>query len=134
MFEKEMVWKNRENRPTFVTATRREVLDVTLCSQGFDNSLRNWRVSEDNSSSDHKYITFEIKDDNQLEQRWRRNPRSTNWKLYVNKLVETKGELPHRYGNQEEIDTASLALENWIRQAWEEATKEVDVKNRIQVP
>lgn len=51
---------NRGNTPTFCVKNREEVLDVTLCSQSMELSIINWKVSEEASLSDHKWILFEI--------------------------------------------------------------------------
>ncbi|XP_076248033.1 uncharacterized protein LOC143187681 [Calliopsis andreniformis] len=73
-----LVTLNRGNRHTFETVTRKEVLDVTMCSQSIAGKLKGWRVSSDISFSDHKYIRFEVNAGQQQEILMRRNPRATN--------------------------------------------------------
>ena len=50
---------NKGNCPTFVTATRQEVLDLTFCSEVISERIINWKVSDEISLSDHKQIGFE---------------------------------------------------------------------------
>ncbi|XP_036150831.1 uncharacterized protein LOC118648608 [Monomorium pharaonis] len=49
---------NRGKEPTFVTAVRREVLDLTICSRQIAREVTGWRVSDEPSLSDHRQITF----------------------------------------------------------------------------
>lgn len=55
-----LVVTNIGNRLTFVTSTRREVLDLSLCTGFISNSIKNWPVSEEASCSDHRHIRFNI--------------------------------------------------------------------------
>lgn len=74
---------NRGNTPTFEFPSTdiypgwKDVIDVTL-SKLRSKSISNWRVSNENSFSDHKFIYFELdfmKDNSPAY----RNPRKTNW-------------------------------------------------------
>ncbi len=71
---------NRGNSPTFVTASRAEVLDVTLASREIAPLISEWRVLDDHSFSDHKYIGFSLKA-SRPELKTYRNFRNTNWVL-----------------------------------------------------
>lgn len=51
---------NRGNVPTFCTAARREVLDVTMCCSKMEQSVDGWHVSQEESLSDHKHILFDV--------------------------------------------------------------------------
>lgn len=76
---------NKGNQPTFITKTRREVLDLTLCSPFISPRVRKWQVSDEESLSDHRQIEFEY-DAGEIITVSYRNPRKTNWELYKNKV------------------------------------------------
>lgn len=77
---------NRGNKPTFVTRTRKEVLDITLCTLDLFNSVVNWEVSEENSLSDHRYIKFSL---TCLipQPRFFRNPRKAVWEKFTSSMA-----------------------------------------------
>ena len=77
---------NRGDEPTFVTSNRREVIDLTLASQNL--GISRWRVSREDSASDHRYITFEMALD-AVEEVVYRNPKLTNWKVCKEKLDQS---------------------------------------------
>ncbi len=74
---------NRGNAPTFVTSNRQEVLDVTFASDTLSGRIRDWRVGEEHSFSDHRYIEFSL-DAKAPAELTRRNYRKTNWVKYRN--------------------------------------------------
>jgi ribonuclease HI len=76
---------NRGNKPTFVTAIRREVLDITLCSRSCYDMIEDWRVSDEETLSDHRLIEFTIACPDRVEVA-RRNPRKTKWSGYLEDL------------------------------------------------
>ncbi|XP_033229492.1 uncharacterized protein LOC117181032 [Belonocnema kinseyi] len=49
---------NRGDTPTFQIINRSEILDLTLCSERLRSRVLDWRVSNEESLSDHKYILF----------------------------------------------------------------------------
>ncbi|KAL0868096.1 hypothetical protein ABMA27_008734 [Loxostege sticticalis] len=49
---------NRGNKPTFVTARRKEVIDITLANSRALRKITNWYVSDEITLSDHKRICF----------------------------------------------------------------------------
>ena len=51
---------NQGSTPTYVTARRQEVLDLTLGSFTLTPWVKQWRVSEEPSLSDHRHILFEL--------------------------------------------------------------------------
>ncbi|XP_049316760.1 uncharacterized protein LOC125779439 [Bactrocera dorsalis] len=72
---------NRGNSLTFVTAGREEVLDLTLTSQAIAPLISDWRVLDDHSFSDHRYIEFSLAGEGPLRKSFR-NPRNTDWEGY----------------------------------------------------
>ena len=51
---------NVDNKPTFRTKTREEVLDLTLVNQCACDQVVGWHVSNVLSFSDHMYIMFQV--------------------------------------------------------------------------
>lgn len=74
---------NSGSRPTFITSRRQEVIDVTLGSHKTAQSVMNWRVSEEDSLSDHRQIYFTVKGskDNGTGESYR-NPKATDRLIY----------------------------------------------------
>jgi len=50
-------------KPTFVTARRQEVIDISLATADIVTDVISWRVSEEESLSDHRYIKCQIRSD-----------------------------------------------------------------------
>ena len=52
---------NKENQPpTFQTPRGKSFIDVTLAKEGITKRITNWMVREEETSSDHNLITYEI--------------------------------------------------------------------------
>ena len=76
---------NLGNEPTFVTTTRREVIDITLGTNNIEDLVEDWHVSNEPSMSDHRHISFKIRAG--LKERYSyRNPRKTDWESYKEDL------------------------------------------------
>lgn len=72
---------NRGIAPTFITRNRKEVLDLTLATNSSSLTVRNWRVSDEASLSDHCWIRYQV--DCEREKRSViRNPRKADWVRY----------------------------------------------------
>ncbi|XP_073990947.1 uncharacterized protein [Rhodnius prolixus] len=78
--------------PTFVTAARREVLDVTLASRCMLSKIAHRHVSSEPSCSDHRLIRFDICTPPLVISRLR-SPRETHWEGFVGSLSESLGDL-----------------------------------------
>ncbi|XP_043479878.1 uncharacterized protein LOC122509713 [Leptopilina heterotoma] len=105
---------NQGNEPTFVTVNRKEVLDITICSKSFCDGVRDWRVSDEDSLSDHRLITFRLESKDR-EQEWGRNPRSTDWASYSEDLKASMACFPTSYGTMEELELAAEYLRDSVR-------------------
>nr|XP_041633375.1 uncharacterized protein LOC121503212 [Drosophila kikkawai] len=85
---------NKGNTPTFIFPRTEgfqgweEVLDITLQMEHSDYKVRNWRVSTQDSFSDHRYIFFKIVMP-VCETAPKRNHRNTDWDKY-GKIVQSK--------------------------------------------
>ncbi|KAL7724401.1 hypothetical protein ACLKA6_008748 [Drosophila palustris] len=89
---------NRGNDPTFIIKDRKEVIDLTLVSHPLSNLITEWKVSDEHSFSDHRYIEFvlNLKPPKPLQFT---NLRKTNWSKYqilLRKVIPEKApEGPH---------------------------------------
>ena len=72
---------NTGKQSDFLDSRRQEVLDITLCTRGLVGLVTDWRVSSEPSGSDYRQIRFTL-DQIQIEKKWGRNPRLTNWTGY----------------------------------------------------
>jgi hypothetical protein len=102
---------NQGNEP-FCSGGRSEVIDITMGSLRFLESIIGWEVSFEPSLSDHRHILFTLR--GSIPVRLIRNPRGTNWGSY-------KGDLRDRLGRGPEMDMKreagwGLAI-HWVQQA-----------------
>ncbi|XP_037030462.1 uncharacterized protein LOC119070301, partial [Bradysia coprophila] len=114
---------NRGNRPTFVNAVRKECIDVTLASSGLlAESVRSWRVTDEETFSDHKLIRFDINGGLPRGVPFR-NPRKTDWDLYRQRLGENLQALPQadRYLTRASLEEANERCTAAIVEAFESA-------------
>jgi len=56
----DLIILNNGTKPTSVAAGRQTIIDITLASSGIASFVTEWRVSDEESLSDHRYITFQI--------------------------------------------------------------------------
>lgn len=110
---------NHGNAPTFVTKSRKEVLDVTFASAQFLNRLVNWHVSPDETASDHREINFDILVEKEAFRPFK-NPRKTNWNGYIATLDDYLGEMTWNadLSTPELLDAAVEKLTHGIQMAY----------------
>lgn len=84
---------NTGNTPTFVTANREEVLDVTFANESGDLKVDNWRVSSENSFSDHRWILFDVGASTNAPEPFR-NPKKTDWDKFCRIVFDKLAEPP----------------------------------------
>ena len=91
---------NRGNTPTFTFPSGENftgwsnVIDVTLCSNSNGFNVTNWVVRDEESLSDHKFITFST--NFQLcNPVGFRNPKNTNWNRFYSTVVSNLSQLRH---------------------------------------
>ena len=89
---------NRGNDPTFIIKDRKEVIDLTLVSHPLCDLTIDWRVLNDHSFSDHRYIEFLLNLDHPNPIQFT-NLRKTDWTKYRNilnkSIPESAPEGPH---------------------------------------
>ncbi|XP_069962615.1 uncharacterized protein [Bactrocera oleae] len=72
--------------------------DITLVSEGFANQLREWKVLEDYTGSDHQYISYLMGPDKSQATTKRRGTRKWNVsKLHSGKLLASIDKNPPKY-------------------------------------
>lgn len=110
---------NKGCTPTFVTAARQEVLDLTLATDNLARSVSNWHVSGENSMSDHKHIRFEIETGIVSSPVLYRNPKATDWPKYRATLKALTEDLPKSIKSPQELEIAVSLLTKGITDAYE---------------
>jgi hypothetical protein len=80
--------------------------------------VRDWRVSSEPSRSDHRQIHFTV-DQNQIEKKWSRNPRLTNWTGYKADLESHLKKAPNRFYSKEDLEMASQFMSDAIKDSFE---------------
>ncbi|XP_018308359.1 uncharacterized protein [Mycetomoellerius zeteki] len=94
---------NKGNESTFCAAGRSEVLDLILCSRGSVRKVREWKVSDEPSLSDHRLISFRLSD-LKVEARKVRNPKRTDWDSYQRDLERNLMDFPRKHGTARELE------------------------------
>ena len=112
---------NIGSEPTFIVANRMEVLDLTLISSRHCSLIRDWKVSDDCSFSDHRYIVFEIGVAESSPPPIL-NRRKTNWELQ-NRVLSVHLTNPPTVTDSREIENAVNFLTESIRSATNVACK-----------
>lgn len=120
LFTTDLVTLNQGNEPTFVTARRAEVLDVTLCNSRLSKYVEQWRVSSEPSLSDHRHILFNINSAGEDRAQYR-NPKSTDWDSYKEALTARLKDLPGRLTTAEDVEIAVSILQRCLLTSYEES-------------
>ena len=123
---------NRGGEPTFRTAARSEVLDLTLCSRSLMNSVEDWRVSQEPSLSDHMQIVFKLANVRPEVIR-RRNPRKTDWTSFGRHLAIGLESFPRRHGTNEEVELCVEHLQRALISSFEASCPERTVGSNRKV-
>jgi ribonuclease HI len=117
-----MMLVNRGNEPTFVTRSRREVLDITLVDADHLDRLESWAVVVEDSCSDHKMIQFVISDVEKPLPIYRRVPKNTDWRVYEEYICARYAPiLDMPVGCVEDLNKLDSAMKTLISDAIKEA-------------
>ena len=81
---------NTGDTPTFQSANGSSIIDITICNMQAQHNAQNWKVLEDESLSDHRYIYCETSQ-NYDRVTPKHNPRKTDWTKFRTTL---RGLLP----------------------------------------
>lgn len=105
--------------PTFVTRVRQEVLDITIVTNNLARHIDKWQVSNENSMSDHRHITFEVRAALNTQTTTYRDPRSTDWAGFRNQLAQHLASFPKTIKSTESLEIAVASLTEGIHKAYE---------------
>ncbi|CAK9819177.1 Putative 115 kDa protein in type-1 retrotransposable element R1DM [Anthophora quadrimaculata] len=118
------VMNKKSNTYTFDNTHGQDNIDVTLTSNSLRNKVKNWRVSPNETTSDHNIITFEIDHEqpsgtNTKSNRF--NLRRASWDEFRKHLTEEikTAEKPSRTDPSEDAQELSKNLEDAIIKASE---------------
>ncbi|XP_032688014.1 uncharacterized protein LOC116852107 [Odontomachus brunneus] len=98
VMDNKLIILNRGMEPTFMDCRRREVIDLTLCTWGMADLVRDWRVSNEPSGSNHRQLRFAL--EHREKGKWGRNPRNTNWTSYRKDLGTILKKAPSRFNTK----------------------------------
>ena len=121
-----LVVHNRGNRPTFITANREEVLDLTMSTAGAGYRLTDWEVSNEQTFSDHQLITYVVMHASFKRNSGIRNVRNTDWLVYQTRLRERLDDIADDPPKSvEEVEERVQLIEAAIGHAFRKACKPV---------
>lgn len=123
---------NEGNTPTFTNIRTGTVIDLTLASQGIGRKISGWKVLEEDSYSDHKYITFEL-GTKEEEPTLFRNKKKTDWEKYrhliINGLEAEEPVIP----NTGILDIEAQKLNDLIYKSYLDSCREKKTQKEIQL-
>ena len=123
---------NTGGEPTFLTKTRSEVLDVTVCSPSLAPLINDWHVSDEVVLSDHRLIRCKVAHTKTTVQ-WKRRVQNTNWELYGHHLQSQLPPLTTPQ-NSEEVEQYAQKIERAIISSFESACQAKRVSSRKSPP
>ncbi|XP_020298476.1 uncharacterized protein LOC109862754 [Pseudomyrmex gracilis] len=108
---------NRGTEPTFQDSRRRKVIDITVSTEKVAGLVRDWRVSNEPSGSDHRQIRLTLQHSPPIS--WACNPRKTNWNGFRAYLKARLAGAPTSYRSKNNLEDAADYLKNAIVDAYE---------------
>lgn len=124
---------NRGSRPTFVTSRRQEVIDLTVGTPGVTQWIKNWRVDDEETLSDHRRISFQAMAGEELPpETTYRNPRATDWTSYrevlSGRLRGTDGRSRTEGGIEGDVESLQASIIHAYEAACPAKTRKVNKK------
>ena len=123
---------NSGSKPTFDTVKRlrngelrhyKSVIDLTICSRFMSQTVSDWRVEDEDTCSDHKYITFSLAARRQRFESYR-DPRKTDWVTYESLLKSRIPGLDLNMRSTDDIDRVVDRLNVIILKAYQRTNVE----------
>lgn len=99
---------------------REEIIDLTISSNDLIPFLKNWHVSLEPSLSDHRYILFDLNFE-LFEVGQYRNPKRTDWNLYVQYLKERSRELKIKIKSSIDLEEQNRMIKEAIMDSYHKA-------------
>jgi hypothetical protein len=113
---------NTGNASTFKSANGESIIDLTLCSRQISEFMANWKVQQEESLSDHSYISFNVQASPGTIQP-KPNPRKTDWNKFTAKVRCKLTEPLVFYGNTQDIENSVQGLTQSINECFNETTR-----------
>jgi len=123
LFTTDLIILNKGTKPTFVAAGRQTVIDITLASSDIASFVTEWRVSDEESLSDHRYITFQIQAGIQIVPPWR-NPIATQWEAFYADLDKAHGGRLRNIWTTEDIENEVTVMQQHLETSYKNNCKE----------
>lgn len=117
MVSNNLILLNQGNRPTFVTVSRKEVLDITMCTQHISNSIKKWEVLKEPSMADHQHIYFEVEGHGKTQEIYR-DPRRTDWKKFRQSVEDNTGPVNTNIYSHKQLDEYADHLQDILKSAY----------------
>jgi len=114
---------NTGNSPTFVVPNRQEVIDICLASNDLAQEIINWKVTDEESLSDHRHIYFSIQSDRPQIPAWC-NPRTTRWDSYKEDLRSRMGGRMTSLRTVEDVEREISVLQTSLVESFTDNCKE----------
>jgi hypothetical protein len=111
---------NRGNRPTFVTSTRQEVIDITIATIYAGNFVKDLNVTGDVSCSDNRCIRFNITGIDRSPEVYR-NPRRTDWESFRTDLTGYLSCMTDKVTDYMGFETAAIQFKDAIVSAYNDS-------------
>lgn len=108
-----------------------DVIDITLSNNSLNYPISNWRVNQEDSFSDHKYITFETLGQAPVPARIR-NPKKTDWEKFstiVKEKLDALGD-PISSTSVHQIEESAEKVKNILVGAFNKSCKVCKGKDR----
>ena len=78
-----MIVVNEGNKPTFVRGNQTSRIDVTMYTEDLGGKDKKWRVLDDESMSDYRYIIFEV---DRTKEKEKQTEETRKWKITKERL------------------------------------------------
>ena len=124
---------NQGNEPTFITRNRKEVIDLTVCNNQCISYIKDWRVSNEETLSDHRLINFSITGPMIIKQDYR-NPRKTDWGSYIADMEEATSRICGKLSSIADLEIAVDQLQQAILQSFYQNCKNTTTNSPRLVP
>ena len=133
-----LIIENVGDEPTFDNGRWKNIIDLTITNAKGHALLDKWQViTNEVNASDHKFITYNLKSKDPVGKTKFRDVAKTNWPLYQDKLGNIMVESASSFTNinsTEKVDSAAVKLAESVQTAYNEATEEIYVSNKIKSP
>ena len=138
-----LIVENSGDTPTFDNGRWQNSIDLTITNQKGHDLLSNWQVMADENivnSSDHHFITFSCKPRSGFGKTKFRDIAKTDWEKFQEVLAESMAtcsgtfDSVERCATPENIDAAAKKLADNIIEAYNSASPEMYVSNKVKAP